>query len=139
MLPEMGYRLTGSSDLFADDGRTPLCSINYVTCHDGFTLSDFVSYEKKHNEVNLEDNKDGVSENNSFNCGHEGKTYNPVINELRKKNIKIFFALLMVSQGVPMILGGDEFLRTQGGNNNAYCQDNEISHYDWSLAVPTGI
>lgn len=134
MLPEMGYRLTGSSDLFADDGRTPLCSINYVTCHDGFTLNDLVSYEKKHNEVNLENNKDGVNENNSFNCGHEGQTYNPVINELRKKNIKNFFSLLMVSQGVPMILGGDEFLRTQRGNNNAYCQDNEISHYDWSLA-----
>ncbi len=134
MLPEMGYRLTGSSDLFADDGRTPFNSINFVTCHDGFTLNDLVSYKKKHNEVNLEDNKDGVDDNNSFNCGHEGETFNQAIKELRKKNIKNFFALLLISQGVPMILGGDEFLRTQRGNNNAYCQDNRISYFDWSLA-----
>ncbi|MFX4262109.1 glycogen debranching protein GlgX [Pelotomaculum propionicicum] len=134
MLPEMGYRLTGSSDLFADDGRSPFNSINYVTCHDGFTLNDLVSYEKKHNGVNLEGNKDGVDENHSFNCGHEGETFNQVIKELRKKNIKNFFALLLISQGVPMILGGDEFLRTQRGNNNAYCQDNGISYFDWSLA-----
>jgi glycogen operon protein len=106
----------------------------FVTCHDGFTLNDLVSYKKKHNEVNLEDNKDGVDDNNSFNCGHEGETFNQAIKELRKKNIKNFFALLLISQGVPMILGGDEFLRTQRGNNNAYCQDNRISYFDWSLA-----
>jgi len=134
MLPEMGYRLTGSADLYADDGRTPFNSINYVTCHDGFTLNDLVSYEKKHNEVNLENNKDGVSENFSFNCGHEGETANAMIKELREKNIKNFLTLIMISQGVPMILAGDEFMRTQRGNNNAYCQDNEISYLDWSLA-----
>jgi glycogen operon protein len=133
MLPELGYRLTGSSDLFADDGRTPFSSINFVTCHDGFTMNDLVSYEKKHNEGNLEDNRDGVSDNNSFNCGYEGETYDPAIRELRKKNIKNFFTLLMISQGIPMVLGGDEFLRTQRGNNNAYCQDNDISYYNWSL------
>jgi glycogen operon protein len=134
MLPEMGYRLTGSSDLYADDGRTPFNSINYVTCHDGFTLNDLVSYAEKHNEVNLENNKDGVSENFSFNCGHEGETADAMIKELRKKNIKNFLTLIMISQGVPMILAGDEFMRTQRGNNNAYCQDNEISYLDWSLA-----
>jgi isoamylase len=134
MLPELGYRLTGSSDLYADDGRTPFSSINYVTCHDGFTLNDLVSYEKKHNEINLEGNRDGASDNNSFNCGHEGVTLDTTVKKIREKNIKNFFALLMISQGVPMILGGDEFLRTQRGNNNAYCQDNEISYYDWSLA-----
>lgn len=134
ILPEMGYRLTGSADLFGDDGRTPFNSINFITCHDGFTMNDLVSYKNKHNEINLESNKDGTNENNSFNCGHEGGTSDPVIKELRKKNIKNFFALLLISQGVPMILGGDEFMRTQGGNNNAYCHDNDISYFDWSLA-----
>ena len=130
----MGRRLTGSPDFFAGKGRTPFDSINFITCHDGFTLNDLVSYEKKHNQANLENNKDGVNDNNSFNCGLEGITTDPSIMELRKKNIKNFFAILLISQGVPMLLGGDEFLRTQRGNNNAYCQDNEISYFDWSLA-----
>lgn len=134
VLPEMGYRLTGSSDFFAHGGQTPCSSINFVTCHDGFTLNDLVSYKKKHNEANLENNKDGANENNSFNCGREGATTDQMIIERRKKNIKNFFALLLISQGIPMILGGDEFLRTQKGNNNAYCQDNESSYFDWSLA-----
>ncbi len=134
MLPDMGRRLTGSPDFFAGKGRTPFDSINFITCHDGFTLNDLVSYEKKHNQANLENNKDGVNDNNSFNCGLEGITTDPSIMELRKKNIKNFFAILLISQGVPMLLGGDEFLRTQRGNNNAYCQDNEISYFDWSLA-----
>ncbi len=134
MLPEMGRRLTGSADFFAAGGRTPFSGVNYITCHDGFTLNDLVSYERKHNQSNLENNQDGASDNNSFNCGREGVTFDPLILELRKKNIKNFFAVLLVSQGLPMILGGDEFLRTQQGNNNAYCQDNKISYFDWSLA-----
>jgi isoamylase len=134
MLPEMGYRLTGSSDLYADDGRTPFNSINFITCHDGLTLNDLVSFEKKHNEANMEDNKDGVSDNISFNCGYEGETSDPAIRELRKKIMKNFFVILMISQGVPLILGGDEFMRTQSGNNNAYCQDNNISYLDWTMA-----
>ncbi|NLJ76780.1 MAG: glycogen debranching protein GlgX [Peptococcaceae bacterium] len=134
VLPEMGHRLTGSPDLFAGVGRTPFSSINFITCHDGFTLHDLVSYERKHNEPNLENNRDGVDDNHSFNCGWEGETTNPKIIEMRKKNIKNFFTLLLISQGTPMLLGGDEFLRTQKGNNNAYCQDNETSYFDWSLA-----
>jgi len=135
MLSEIGYRLTGSSDLYAEDGRTPYHSINFITCHDGFTVNDLVSYAGKHNEANLENNRDGNDTNYSWNWGIEGETRDQKINELRKRLVKNFFTILMVSQGVPMILGGDEFLRTQRGNNNAYCQDNEISHFDWSLAA----
>ena len=133
LLPEMGYRLTGSADLYADDGRTPYHSIDFITCHDGFTLYDLVSYSCKHNEANLENNRDGNDTNFSWNCGAEGETSDLKINGLRRRLVKNFFTILMVSQGVPMILGGDEFLRTQKGNNNAYCQDNEISHFDWSV------
>ncbi|OGL39415.1 MAG: glycogen debranching enzyme GlgX [Candidatus Schekmanbacteria bacterium GWA2_38_9] len=133
ILPEMGYRLTGSSDLYGDDGRTPYHSINFITCHDGFSLNDLVSYANKHNEANLENNRDGNDTNQSWNWGAEGETTDPQINNLRKRLVKNFFTILMISQGVPMILGGDEFLRTQKGNNNAYCQDNETSHFDWSL------
>ncbi len=133
MLSETGFRLTGSSDLYGDDGRTPYHSINFITCHDGFTLQDLVSYASKHNESNLEYNRDGTDYNNSLNCGYEGETTDAKIMAMRKKLIRNFFTILMVSQGVPMILGGDEFMRTQKGNNNAYCQDNEISHFDWTL------
>jgi len=134
MLAETGYRMSGSSDLYGDDGRTPLHSINFITCHDGFTLNDLVSYEHKHNEANLDDNRDGSDYNNSFNCGYEGETTDPAVNALRKKQIKNFLAILMLSQGVPMILGGDEFMRTQKGNNNSYCQDNDISYFNWDEA-----
>ena len=130
---ELGYRLTGSSDLYQDDGRKPHASINFITCHDGFTLHDLVSYNKKHNEANKEDNKDGTDDNRSWNCEVEGPTDDPEVNELRQKQKKNFLATLFLSQGVPMLLGGDEIGRTQKGNNNAYCQDNEISWYDWKL------
>ncbi len=133
MIAEMGYRLTGSSDLYDVSGRTPCHSINFVTSHDGFTLNDLVSYSHKHNEANLEDNKDGFDDNNSYNWGVEGKTDNPDILTLRDRLMKNFISILILSQGVPMILGGDEFKRTQKGNNNAYCQDNDMSYYDWEL------
>ena len=127
-------RLTGSSDLYQWNGRLPRHSVNYVTCHDGFTLWDLVSYNRKHNEANGEDNKDGWDENHSWNCGVEGETTDPAVLALRVRQAKNFFATLMLSQGVPMILAGDEFLRTQRGNNNAWCQDNETSWVDWALA-----
>ncbi len=126
-------RLTGSPDLYGDDGRTPLHSINFVTCHDGFTLRDLVSYNQKHNDANGEKDRDGQDENHSWNCGEEGETDDPEVNMLRLRMQKNFLATLFLSLGVPMILGGDEFGRTQGGNNNAYCQDNAISWIDWSL------
>ncbi|WP_027481857.1 glycogen debranching protein GlgX [Deinococcus pimensis] len=128
----LGYRLTGSSDLYQNDGRKPYASINFVTAHDGFTLRDSVSYNDKHNEANQEGNQDGHSDNRSWNCGVEGPTDDPEINRLRARQQRNFLATLLLSQGTPMILGGDEFGRTQGGNNNAYCQDNEISWYDWT-------
>lgn len=131
--PEMAYRLTGSSDLYKDNERTPHASINFVTCHDGFTLADLVSYNSKHNEANLEDSRDGGDDNLSWNCGVEGETTDPEIIRLRQLQMRNFMATLMLSQGVPMILGGDEIMRTQSGNNNAYCQDNEISWFNWSL------
>jgi glycogen operon protein len=130
-LAEFASRLTGSSDLYQDDGRRPLASINFVTCHDGFTLHDLVAYNEKHNEDNGEDNRDGESHNRSWNCGVEGDTDDPAVLELRLRQMRNFFATLMLSQGVPMISHGDEFARTQHGNNNAYCQDNEISWVDW--------
>src|SRR5712675_1618662 len=130
-LGEFASRLTGSSDLYEATGRRPSASINFVTAHDGFTLNDLVSYNEKHNEANGEDNKDGESHNRSWNCGAEGPTDDPAINELRARQQRNFLATLLLSQGIPMISGGDEIGRTQKGNNNAYCQDNEISWYDW--------
>jgi len=126
-------RLTGSADLYQWAGRTPGHSINFVTAHDGFTLRDLVSYNVKHNEMNGEDNRDGLDENLSWNCGVEGETDDPDVNALRLRMQKNFLATLFISLGIPMLLGGDEFGRTQRGNNNAYCQDNEISWYDWRL------
>jgi isoamylase len=124
-------RLTGSADIYQDDGRRPLASINFVTCHDGFTMHDLVSYNDKHNEANGEDNRDGESHNRSWNCGAEGETDDPEILELRARQMRNFIATLMLSQGVPMLSHGDEFARTQGGNNNAYCQDGELSWVPW--------
>jgi len=133
MMSDFAYRLTGSSDLYQSDGRKPYASINFVTAHDGFTLNDLVSYNQKHNEANHEDNKDGADNNDSWNMGVEGPTDDPAINELRERQMRNFLATLMLSQGVPMISGGDEVGRTQGGNNNAFCQDSEISWFDWDL------
>jgi len=126
-------RISGSSDLYLRDGRKPFHSINFITSHDGFTLKDLVSYNGKHNEENGEENRDGNDYNLSYNYGIEGSTYDPLIKVIREKQIKNFFATLLISLGTPMILGGDEFGRTQNGNNNAYCQDNNISWYNWSL------
>jgi glycogen operon protein len=126
-------RFTGSSDLYQDDGRHPSASINFITAHDGFTLADLVSYNSKHNEANLEDNRDGRDDNRSWNCGVEGPTDDPEVNALRARQQRNLLATLLLSQGVPMLLGGDERGRTQGGNNNAWCQDNELSWYDWEL------
>ncbi|MFI1257604.1 glycogen debranching protein GlgX [Streptomyces netropsis] len=130
-LAEFGSRLTGSSDLYQGDGRRPLASVNFVTCHDGFTLHDLVSYHHKHNEANGEDNRDGESHNRSWNCGAEGESDDPEVLALRERQMRNFIATLMVSQGVPMLSHGDEFARTQGGNNNAYCQDSELSWVRW--------
>ena len=132
-LAELGYRLTGSSDLYQRDGRRPSASINFVTAHDGFTLRDLVSYNEKHNEANGEGNRDGANDNHSWNHGVEGPTDNPEIQNLRDREERNFLTTLLLSQGVPMICGGDEIGRTQRGNNNAYCQDNEISWLDWDL------
>ena len=133
-LAEMGWRLTGSADLYGNDGRSAYNSVNFVTCHDGFTLRDLVSYNGKHNERNGENNQDGTDDNNSWNCGAEGETSDPAILALRGQTVKNHACYLMFACGTPMMLGGDEFGRTQGGNNNAYCQDNEISWFDWRLA-----
>jgi glycogen operon protein len=132
-IAEMAYRLTGSSDLYALSGRRPYASINFVTAHDGFTLRDSVSYNKKHNLANGEGNRDGHGHNLSWNCGVEGPTDDPKIENLRQRQMRNFLTTLLFSQGVPMLLAGDEFGRTQQGNNNAYCQDNEISWVDWNL------
>jgi isoamylase len=131
LLDEFAYRFTGSSDLYESGGRRPFASINFVTAHDGFTLADLVSYNEKHNEANGEDNNDGESHNRAWNCGAEGPSADPGIIELRARQQRNFLATLLLSQGVPMVLGGDEMGRTQHGNNNAYCQDNEISWFDW--------
>jgi glycogen operon protein len=131
-LPEFATRLTGSQDLYASSGRRPVASINFVTCHDGFTLNDLVSYNRKHNEANGEANRDGTDDNRSWNCGAEGSVEDPAIVRLRRRQRRNFLATLFVSQGVPMLTAGDEFGRTQHGNNNAYCQDNEVSWVDWS-------
>jgi glycogen operon protein len=133
-LGEFAARLTGSADLYQDDGRKPYASINFITAHDGFTLRDIVSYNEKHNEANGEDNRDGESHNRSWNLGAEGPTDDPAINAARARQQRNFLATLLFSQGVPMLLGGDEIGRTQQGNNNAYCQDNEISWFDWNHA-----
>jgi isoamylase len=130
---ELGFRLSGSSDLYENDGRSPYSSVNFVTAHDGFTMRDLVSYDQKHNDANGEDNRDGTSDNQSWNCGAEGDTDDPNILALRKRQMRNIMATLLLSQGTPMICGGDELGRTQRGNNNAYCQDNEISWYDWAL------
>jgi isoamylase len=128
---ELASRLTGSSDLYQDDARHPTASVNFVTAHDGFTLADLVSYNERHNEANGEDNQDGASDNRSWNCGVEGPTDDPPVRALRARQQRNFLLTLLLSQGVPMLLGGDEIGRTQGGNNNAYCQDNATSWYDW--------
>jgi len=125
--------LCGSADLYQQSDKEPLNSINYLTCHDGFTLNDVVSYAAKHNAANGHDNHDGSDENYSANYGVEGPSDDPVIERLRKRQIKNMLATLMLSRGVPMLFGGDEFRRSQSGNNNAYCQDNEVSWYDWRL------
>jgi isoamylase len=130
-LDDFATRLTGSSDLYAANGRRPYASINFVTAHDGFTLRDLVSYNEKHNEANKEDNRDGADDNRSWNCGVEGPTDDEEVQQLRARQQRNFLTTLLLSQGVPMLVGGDEFGRTQGGNNNAYCQDNEISWFDW--------
>jgi len=128
---ELAYRITGSSDLYARSGRRPYASVNFVTAHDGFTLHDLVSYDHKHNEANGEENRDGTDNNRSWNCGAEGPTDDAAINALRARQKRNFLATLLLSRGVPMILAGDELGRTQQGNNNAYCQDNEISWVNW--------
>ncbi|HZT79293.1 MAG TPA: glycogen debranching protein GlgX [Gemmataceae bacterium] len=131
----LATRMCGSSDLYAASGRLPRHSVNFVTCHDGFTLADLVSYNHKHNWANGENNRDGMDDNCSWNCGVEGPTDDPEVLGLRRRQAKNLLATLLLSQGVPMLLAGDEFLRTQGGNNNAYSQDNDISWVDWTLAV----
>ena len=130
---DLGFRLTGSSDLYADDGRRPYASINFVTAHDGFTMRDLVSYDEKHNEANGEGNRDGESHNRSWNCGVEGETDDPAVTALRGRQVRNLLTTLLLSTGVPMLVAGDEIARTQGGNNNAYCQDNEVSWLDWSV------
>jgi glycogen operon protein len=133
MVGLLATRLAGSSDLYEASGRRPYHSINFVTSHDGFTLNDLVSYNEKHNEANGEGNRDGDNNNYSYNYGAEGVTRRPAVEAVRLRQIKNLMASLMLSQGVPMLLAGDECRRTQGGNNNAYCQDNEISWFDWKL------
>ncbi len=132
-LGELASRFTGSSDLYQEDGRRPFASVNFVTAHDGFTLADLVSYDEKHNEANGEANRDGSDDNRSWNCGVEGPTDDPAVNALRERQQRNFLATLFLSQGVPMLLGGDELGRTQNGNNNAWCQDNELSWLAWDV------
>ena len=133
LVGQVATRIAGSADLFQRFGEVPDNSINFITAHDGFTLNDLVSYNTKHNEANGEGNRDGNNDNDSWNCGVEGDTGDPAMEALRQRQIKNFAAILMLSQGVPMIVAGDEVRRTQRGNNNAYCQDNEISWFDWNL------
>jgi isoamylase len=133
-LGDFAARLTGSSDLYQDDRRRPSASINFITAHDGFTLRDLVSYNEKHNEANGEDNRDGESHNRSWNHGAEGETDDPEITALRARQRRNMLVTLLTSQGVPMLLHGDELGRTQGGNNNGYCQDNAVSWIDWAAA-----
>ena len=130
---ELATRLAGSSDLYEGDGRNPYASINFITAHDGFSLHDLVSYDHKHNDANGEENRDGTDDNFSWNCGAEGLTDDKGIVALRERQKRNLFATLLFSQGVPMIYGGDELSRTKGGNNNTYCQDNDLSWFDWNL------
>jgi glycogen operon protein len=132
LIGDVGARMTASSDLFRHNGRRPRASINHITVHDGFTLADLVSYETKHNEANGEDNRDGADDNDSLNCGEEGTTHNPKILALRQQLRRNQLACLMLAQGVPLLLAGDEVGNSQYGNNNPYCQDNEIGWVDWS-------
>jgi isoamylase len=134
-LPEFASRLTGSSDLYETSARRPVASVNFVTCHDGFTLRDLVSYDRKHNDANGEDGRDGTDDNRSWNCGAEGPVDDPAINELRARQVRNFLVTLFCSQGIPMIAAGDEMGRTQQGNNNAYCQDNDLSWVDWEVGA----
>ncbi|MFI1598019.1 glycogen debranching protein GlgX [Streptomyces venezuelae] len=135
---DLGYRLSGSSDLYAWGGRRPYASVNFVTAHDGFTLRDLVSYERKHNEANGEGNRDGSDDNRAWNCGAEGESDDPDITALRRRQLRNLMTTLLLSTGVPMLVAGDEMGRTQGGSNNAYCQDNEISWVDWGLKEEPG-
>ncbi|MER8047976.1 glycogen debranching protein GlgX [Streptomyces sp. NPDC094032] len=135
---DLGYRLSGSSDLYAWGGRRPYASVNFVTAHDGFTLRDLVTYERKHNEANGEGNRDGTHDNRSWNCGAEGETDDPDVTTLRRRQLRNLMTTLLLSTGVPMLVAGDEMGRTQGGNNNAYCQDNEIGWLDWTLPEDPG-
>jgi glycogen operon protein len=135
---DLAYRLSGSSDLYAEDGRRPYASINFVNAHDGFTLRDLVSYDRKHNEVNGEDNRDGTDDNRSWNHGVEGETSDPGVVELRRRQLRNFLTTLLLSTGVPMLVAGDEMGRTQRGNNNAYCLDDETTWLDWSLREEYG-
>lgn len=133
LINEVATRITGSSDFYEHQGRLPTNSVNFITCHDGFTLYDLVSHNVKHNEANGENNLDGMNDNLSWNCGFEGETDDPAIVSFRKQQVKNLMAILFLSQGIPMMLSGDEILRTQQGNNNCYCQDNELSWFDWTL------
>ena len=135
-LSDFAYRITGSSDLYQYDGRKPYASINFITAHDGFTLCDLVSYNEKHNEANGDNNTDGANDNDSWNMGAEGPTDDEAVNELRERQTRNFLTTLILSQGVPMLCGGDEIARSQRGNNNGYCQDNELTWFDWKLDVP---
>jgi len=134
-LPEFAARFTGSGDLYASEGRHPVASVNFATCHDGFTLADLVSYNTKHNEANGEGGRDGTDDNRSWNCGAEGPADDPAVLALRQRQACNFLATLLLSQGVPMLAAGDEMSRSQRGNNNAYCQDNEISWVHWPPAA----
>jgi isoamylase len=134
-LPDFATRISGSRDLYGHGGRRPTASVNIITVHDGFTIADLVSYNTKHNEINGENNNDGTNDNNSWNCGVEGPTEDPAVLELRARQQRNFLATLMLSEGVPLLLGGDEFGRSQNGNNNAYCQDNELTWFDWSAVT----
>jgi glycogen operon protein len=133
LVGDVATRIAGSADLYADDGRLPGNSINFITCHDGFTSHDLTSYNDKHNEANGDDNHDGTDDNASWNCGVEGPTSDPSVLTLRRRQVRNFLAILMLSRGVPMLLAGDEVMRSQHGNNNAYCQDNALSWFDWKL------
>jgi glycogen operon protein len=134
MLADLATRLCGSADVYEhpDEGRRPSASVNFVTVHDGFTLNDLVSYNDKHNDANTENNRDGTDDNRSWNCGAEGPTDDPDVLALRSRQKRAFLVTLLLSAGVPLLCGGDELGRTQLGNNNAYCQDNEITWFDWS-------
>ena len=134
-LPDLATRISGSRDLYGHGGRRPTASVNIVTVHDGFTLADLVSYDGKHNETNGEDNHDGTDDNRSWNCGVEGPTDDEAVLDLRARQRRNFLATLFLSEGVPLLLGGDEFARSQAGNNNAYCHDDELTWFDWSAAA----